>query len=162
MISILTPDGSKGLILRGVLTPAGLKAIEQASITTPSGDKQFWDGAVSGLTVSASREVVQGAQGSGSTIPVSTISTTAIAAGGSAPFTYAWTLISDDGNGGTWGATAPSNATSAFRASLVSPLDASDAVFRCTVTDARGATGSVDVSATARNYGNISGGGIEP
>lgn len=160
MIGVLTPDGPKALILRGVRMPGGNKGIAAGSILTPGGGRQLWDGSVSALTVTATPEIVQGAQGLAASIPVATRSTTASVVGGSPPYTYAWTLLSDDGLGGAWTVLSPDSATAAFRASAIADGAESTATFRCTVTDARGATGTADVTAVARNYGDISRGGI--
>jgi hypothetical protein len=157
MIHGRTSNGAKDLILRGWLGPRGLKGFVQGSITTPIGDKQFWDGTVSSLTPTVDQATVAGAANPGKALPV-TISTSGATvspgSGGTAPYTYAWALVSDDGLGGTWSAVLPTSATSTFRASAVAPGVASDATFRCTVTDARGRTGTVDVTALVVNYGS--------
>lgn len=150
MIHAQTPRGAKDLILRGWKGPRGLKGFVQGRVTTPTGDKQFWDGSVAALSVTVDRQLCQGAQSSPGAAPVVTSSSTATATGGSAPYTYAWTPVSDDGLGGTWSAQQPNAAGTTFHASSV--LDQSVATFRCTATDARGATGTIDVTAVAQNY----------
>lgn len=60
---------------------------------------------------------------------------TATPSGGVAPFTYAWTRVS----GFSSNATAPSSATSSFSRFVNSGENASEE-WRCTVTDALGAT----------------------
>lgn len=68
-------------------------------------------------------------------------------AGGTAPFTYAWT--SSDG---TLGATAPSAASTRFSA-FVEAGDTLSDTFECLVTDAKGQTATVTVLASVSNYG---------
>lgn len=154
-----TPNGSKDLFLRGWLGPRGLKGFTQVRVTTPSGDKQVWDhsGAISGgggMTVTVDPLNVSGALAihSAGLLAVPTSAATVTATGGAEPYTYAWSLVSDDGAGGTWSAIAPTSATTPFLASAVAPGTGSSAIFSCTVTDARGATASVTVGATADNF----------
>lgn len=151
-----TTNGAKNLVLRGWLGPRGRKGFTQGSITTAAGDKQFWDGTAPSFTVTVDRGIVQGAQATSVTSPVVTASVTATASGGSAPYAYAWTLVSDDGLGGTWTAQYPSSAGTTFKASAVPATGSSTATFRCTVTDARGAVQTIDVTAIAQNYGPLS------
>lgn len=153
MISLQTPEGKKNFILRGVRTPDGNKAIESGRITTPDGDLQFWDGTLAALTVSASPTYVQGAVATGSFATITTASTTASVDGGSPPYTYAWSVF--DAGGGSWTPTAPSLATTAFQAVAVDSHEQFTGTMRCTVTDSRGATGTVDVTAFVRNYGAL-------
>lgn len=156
MISILTPDGSKGLVLRGIRTAAGNKAIETGSITTLGGDYTVWDGSVGSLdelTVTAEPPTVQGAMMSPIPALVDTTSAYAIVANGSAPYTYAWTIEDDFGFTG-WQIASPTSLSTFFRHAGTEPGDTPQATMRCTVTDARGATGYVDVTALAYNYGS--------
>jgi hypothetical protein len=152
MISIQTPAGKKGLILRGIMTPSGNKAITSGKITTADGDLQFWDGSVGSLTVSASPPSANGGVAFGSATPITTNVVTASATGGSAPYSYAWAKESGDVG---WTVNSPSSAATSFKAASVSPGAGTTATMRCTVTDARGATGTVDVSVAAYNYGGL-------
>lgn len=153
MIHLRTSGGNKDMILRGWKGPRGLKGFVQARITTPSGDQQFWDNSSSLVSPSVTLspyDVVDGAQVAHvSATPVVTSFCTATASGGSPPYTYAWTHVSDDGLGGVWSALTPSSSSCQFRASAVAPGQESIATFRCTVTDARGATGTADIFADA-------------
>lgn len=154
MISILTPTGSKKLILRGIRTPSGNKAIEAASILAPgSADYQFWDGSLASLAVGASPMFVQGAAASPTFVTINTGATTASVTGGSPPYSYAWTVQNE--GGGSWLITSPSSATTSFQAAAVDTLEQFTGTMRCTVTDSRGATGTVDVTAFVRNYGQL-------
>lgn len=154
MLSILTPDGSKNLILRGIMTETGPKGIAQVSVTDPAGDYQVWDGTLAGLTVAVDDPYVQGSQASDSAVTINTGLTTAVASGGSPPYTYAWTL-EDDGGFAGWSINNPAGAQTSFRGTGVNSGEAWTGEFRCTVTDARGATGTADVTATVRNYGGL-------
>lgn len=154
MLSILTPDGSKNLILRGVMTEAGLKGIAQVSVTDPAGDYQVWDGTLAGLTVTATDPFVQGHVAAGGLATVNTGLTTAAVSGGSPPYTYAWT-IEDDGGFAGWSINNPTGAQTSFRATGVDAGESWTGEFRCTVTDARGATGSCDVTGTVHNFGSL-------
>lgn len=157
MISILTPEGSKNLILRGILTPEGSKAIETGSITTPTGDMTIWDGSVGSLdelAVTATPPSVQGAMASPTLVTVNTEWTEASATGGSAPYSYVWT-VEDDGGFAGWQVVHPNEAETYFRAVGVDAQEIWQATMRCTATDARGATGFVDVTVVAQNYGSL-------
>jgi hypothetical protein len=155
VIHAQTPDGAKDLILRGWKGPRGLKGFTQGRITTPAGDKKIWDGTVStSLVITASPMQVLGAGfvAPGGSVSAQTDSTQASASSsdGTGPFAYVWTKTYDDGAGGTWTITNPNSSSTTFWASAVSSQ--SYATFRCTVTDARGATGTVDVQASVRAY----------
>lgn len=65
---------------------------------------------------------------------------TVTAAGGIAPYTYAWTVVSASQ---TISALSPSSATTRFRGIMTDSV--ATAVGRCLVTDSVGATGIVDV-----------------
>lgn len=153
MIHAQTPRGAKNLILRGIRVGGVNKAIVAGSILDGGTDRQFWDGSVGAtLTVVASPDSVIGAIAVSAGSPsVTTNSTTATASGGSGPYTYAWTLVSADSL--VWTATLPTERTSSFRAADVTAGLDSFASFTCTATDARGATGTVDVGAFVINYG---------
>lgn len=156
MIHGQTPNGAKDLVLRGWLGPRGKKLIVSGRVTTPDGDKQFWDGdpgTLPALAVLASPEIVQGAIALLGAHAVTTVASAVTASGGSEPYTYAWTLLDDDGLGGGWSALSPGAASSQFRASALDADVTSTASFLCTVTDARGATGGASITAVARNYG---------
>lgn len=77
---------------------------------------------------------------------VTTNTVTASVSGGQSPYSYAWSLISNN-NPGTPFATNPANATSAF-----SGLVGGDAVFRVTATDALGSVTSADIFVNFASY----------
>ena len=82
--------------------------------------------------------------GSG-TATVTSGNTLVVPSNGQGPFSYAWAKVS----GTTLTVTGQNSAT--FSASLAANTSAS-AVYRCTVTDANGATCTVDVSVSLTNY----------
>jgi hypothetical protein len=153
VIHAQTSNGKKNLILRGWKGPRGLKGFVQGRVTTAAGDQQFWDGsAPPSPVVTATPESVSGGVSSSTPSAIVTSASVVSVTGGSPPYSYAWALTSDDGAGGTWTAVSPATAGTPFRASAVAGEGTSLAHFRCTVTDARGAVGTADVNATARNY----------
>lgn len=156
-ISILTPEGPKNLILRGIRTPAGNKAVVAGSITAPSGDIAFWDGSVGSLpavSVNVEPPASQGAMATPAMVTVNTEWVTASASGGSVPYGYAWT-VEDDGGFAGWQIVHPDAAETYFRAVGVDAQETWQATMRCTATDARGATGFVDITVVAQNYGSL-------
>lgn len=92
--------------------------------------------------------------GTGRFPTVTTGSTTVGVSGGKAPFAFAWSLVEASG---TWEATSPTAATTAFRCTTAVEDDLQDATFRCTVTDANGKTATVTVTAQAYRYGSNDG-----
>lgn len=82
---------------------------------------------------------------------VTTDSTTAVVSGGFAPYTYAWSLVTN-GGGTASTATNPTSATTAFQKANV-PQDASYTdVWQVTVTDAVGSTATAAASAQFSNF----------
>lgn len=151
MISIQTPAGPKALFLRGIQTPAGKKSIAKASVLTPGGDKIVWDSAtaLTALTVIAQPPYVSGAAATSTPIDITTNATEVQASGGTAPYTYSWA-----GSEPGWTITSPAGRSTSFT-HTADGGGAGTAGFTCTVTDARGATGTVDVTAHAINYGGL-------
>jgi hypothetical protein len=79
--------------------------------------------------------------------PYSTITTgnvSASAAGGTSPYSYAWTKVS----GGGISANSPASSLTSFTATLVAVGENRTATWRCTATDAGGLTGTRDVDVT--------------
>lgn len=98
----------------------------------------------SSLSASASPSIVHGtSMGSGT---VSTNNTTVTPTGGTAPYTYAWTVIEYD-NGVSPTIAGPTSATTGFTQTSVGPGEFYSATFRCTVTDAATNTATADVQA---------------
>jgi hypothetical protein len=71
---------------------------------------------------------------------------TATPTGGLGPFTYAWTLVSNDGVTSP-AATSPTTATTRFTGSATDGHSGT-ATFRCTCTDSLGTTATADVAAS--------------
>ena len=154
MISIQTPSGPVGLILRGIRTPAGNKAIASGKITTPGGSRTFWDGSnVGTISSRSSPTYTRGGAAVPTAVTIVTSPVTVITDGGAAPFTYSWSLASS--SGGTWNVTDPGKVTTSFECFSVAPKENFTATFECVVTDARGATDTATVTAVANNYGGV-------
>lgn len=104
-----------------------------------------------GLMASASPNPVNKTQSTTGGAPVVMLSptTTVTPSGGVPGFTYAWAFVSGDA---AITATAPAAAATAFTAS-VAVDERKTAVFRCTVTDANGATTTVDVDVSLHLVG---------
>lgn len=105
------------------------------------------------LTVSISPAGVLGIANSSASVSVLSNSATATPAGGLAPFTYAWTIISDTNPSGTVSANSATAATSTFTMTNVPAFTTYTAVLRCTVTDAASQTAQDDIPAQFINDG---------
>lgn len=111
------------------------RVIVQGRVIGPDGqDRVFWDPAgVVSFSVNASPSFVSGITfGTG---VATTSSTTANATGGTAPYHYAWTLVSYDHPTTPPGALSASSATTAFRQSNIGIGTDYSATFRVTATD---------------------------
>lgn len=84
-----------------------------------------------------------------------TASVTVTPAGGTSPYSYAWTKVS----GGAISADSASSDTTTFSATGITASEIRSAVFRCTVTDSAGspATTTVDVSVSIGDISGIGG-----
>lgn len=110
----------------------------------------------SALAASASPTSVSGAVSSSTAASVTTDATTATPSAGTSPYTYAWAAA--DGN--TWTINTPTAAKTSFTSPAIAPGVTISAFFRCTVTDAGGATTVTNnVEASATNLGSEGGGG---
>lgn len=78
-------------------------------------------------------------------------STTITPSGGTAPYTYAWTVVSYNA-GVSPTVNLPTAATTAFTQTSMGPGDYFVAVFRCTVTDAALNTVDVDVNGSFYSF----------
>lgn len=104
------------------------------------------------LTVSVAPGSVSGATSGTGT--ATTDPATATPSGGTAPYTYAWSVLSYSA-GVAPTADSPGLATSNFTQTGIAPGEVCSATFRCTVTDANGNTGSDECFAI---WTDISGG----
>lgn len=148
MITLRTPTGDKGAATITVRTPTGDKAVERMVLRTPTGDKDIYVAASVPLVVSASPISAVGSVSTGGIATVTSNDVTVTATGGTAPYSYAWAY---DSGSGTITATSPAAATTRFSGPVASE-SIDDAIFECTVTDARGRTGSVLVGVTLYNF----------
>ena len=73
--------------------------------------------------------------------------------GASGAVTYSWAKKS---GAGFWTISSSKTARTSFAVN-VAPYAVETAVFTCTVKDAAGRTATVDVSASAENYGDLTG-----
>lgn len=99
---------------------------------------------------------VSGTAAFSSVNPMTTDRSVATPTGGLAPFTYAWTILSQTGLSGLT-INSPSSASTTFTASVPSGNNGS-ATFRCTATDALGTTAHDDVTV---GFTKIASGGLE-
>lgn len=116
---------------------------EMRIIDTGGTDRVIYTTA-SALSVSVSDDLVSGLTNSGTAI---TNSTTATASGGTAPYTYAWTLISYSHPSVAPTVQSPTSATTSFVQTSIGTGEYFDAVFRVTATDAATNTATADVQA---------------
>ena len=112
-------------------------------------------GAIAALTASASVDPVIGNDLAGSPSGVVTSqSVTITASGGTAPYTYSWTITSGDVDYGTPTINNPTSATTTFSDTVNDSLSiegASDSIARCRVTDNVAATYDVFVDVQLTN-----------
>ena len=100
------------------------------------------------LTVAANDVSGTGNGSTGATAVTNT--TTAVPSGGTAPFTYAWTLLTNGGGAASY-ATNPSSATTAFVKTGLAQSSSFTDTWRVTVTDANGETATDGVFAVFSN-----------
>lgn len=127
-------------------TGAGLVDAKQAFVRTVDGLKQFFGQ----FALSHSGDVGVVVNGSG-TVYATTQPVTVKVEGAVGAITYAWTKLT----GGAWTINNPAGAETTFSIG-VAPGVKETGTFRCTVTDAAGHSGTVEVTATASNlYGGF-------
>lgn len=127
--------------VRSVVAGPSLKSATLIRLVTTAGVKTLYDetsGGGSSLVLVASPATVGGGS-KGST--VTTVSTTVSVSGGTAPYSYSWTLGALDGVASA-AALSPTAATTQFRGSGVD-AGGGTADFSCAVTDANGLTNGV-------------------
>lgn len=134
--------------VRLVNSSSALHSIKRIRLVTAAGVNTIYDGDGAGsLTLYASPS---SAGGGSKTNIVTTVPVGIGVSGGTAPYTYAWSLSSLSGAGAAT-ALSPTSSTTQFRATSVSP-DGAEADFVCTVTDAAGLTNTIDVPATFSRF----------
>lgn len=124
-----------------VLVPVvfGVRGTEGAPVVTQP--------PVSSVAVTASPGGVNGAASRPGLATVATNETIATATGGAVPYTFLW-----QSQDGAMLPTAATSATTRFTGQVEGGETISD-TFICTVTDAQGQTGAVQVAASVSNYG---------
>jgi hypothetical protein len=157
MIGVQDASGKAGIARVGVQDASGTADIARVSVLLPGGgDYVVFDSAASGgsLSVSVNPPAARGAEGSAADIIVSTNIVSVTATGGAEPYSYAWTQTA--GTPADWSIETPLARTTRFTCVGGVPAGSTlTATFRCTITDARGRAGTVDVEAFATNYGSI-------
>jgi hypothetical protein len=135
----------------GVLRPINLGRIRDASSVLRS----FFGS----ISAALSRESVAGAVNSSLDVSIQTQSVEAQPTGGTAPYSFAWSITGSAG--GTWSITSPTQASTTFVGGPCGPGESFEATFVCTVTDAAGISATTDeVEAIVSNIGfNATGGG---
>lgn len=120
------------------------------------GAKVVFDSASGGgFTVSIDPTLVTGAVAHTDPRTVTTQNALASPTGGAAPFTYSWAQTSGSIN---WSVRTPTGQGTTFSCTSVAADSSETATFEVTVTDARGRTAVASVTASAQNYGGLSGG----
>ncbi len=140
--SVLTPGGMK-VVTRWQGLHLGINRLFRSLRVMSGGTLRQVGSFIPPLTLSVSPDSASGGAFSGQ---VNTSFVTAIAAGGQAPYSYAWTLVSNT-NPGTPAATNPTIATTAFRGFV-----GGEAVFRVAVTDNLGNVQNALVPATFTSF----------
>lgn len=155
MFRLQTPEGPKTYVLRGAQTKRGKKNIAKVSVLDAGLiNRVIWNVATSaGLTVEAFPDQVYGGAARNTTVQITTTTAEARVSGASGAVTYSWAKKS---GAGFWTISSSKTARTSFAVN-VAPYAVETAVFTCTVTDAAGRTATVDVSASAENYGDLTG-----
>jgi hypothetical protein len=144
---VTTRSAAKVHLRKGGVTREVVRAWQRKGGVT----KQFYSSLSSGGSdpgISVSPTFVSGARSSSGSVLVTSRSAAVTVVGGVAPYGYTWAQASGD----PMAATAPTADESAFEAMVASGALAAG-TWTCTVTDAAGKTGSVDVDVSLRNLG---------
>lgn len=140
--SVLTPGGLKE-ITRWQGLHLGINRLFRSLRVMSGGTLRHVGSFIPPLSLSVSPDSASGGAFSGQ---VNTNTVKAIASGGQAPYSYAWSLVSDTAPGTPF-ATSPTGATTAFRGYVEG-----DAQFRVIVTDSLGSTQTALVPATFTSF----------
>lgn len=140
--SVLTPGGMK-VVTRWQGLHLGINRLFRSLRVMDGGALRHVGSFIPPLALSVSPPSAGGGAFSGQ---VTTNTVTAVASGGQAPYSYAWSLVSET-TPGTPFATNPAGATTAFRGFVEG-----DAVFRVTVTDSLGNSQNALVPVTFTSF----------
>lgn len=156
-IKALDATGTLRTIVRGsVMVDGTLRPLKSVRVRDSGGTLRT---VFSGLKVSSN---FTSFTGFGSYEPVISSPTCVVTpTGGTAPYTYAWTLVGTNGLG-LAAIDAPTSASTTFSATSLSDFLPLEATFRCTVTDAGSVVGTIDVRVSFTKFGNFGFGGIAP
>jgi len=151
MIQVRTASGLADLATVKVRDAGGLSAIAAVKVRTASGLDTVWSGVGSTLAAVIAPTAFGGAAGSGS-IAVSSEVVSVSVTGGKAPYTYLWSKVgAPDAN---WTIPFATAFETRFTHAAVPAYDSRTAAFKCTVTDANGATvDSGDCDVSVENFG---------
>lgn len=153
MITLRTPDGDKSPATLTLQTASGQEGVARMVLRTPTGDETIYSVGGMVLTLTPTPLSVTGSGSSDGDLTLVTAQVTVSVSGGTPPYTHAWTFVSGDTG---WVILSPSSASTRFQ-NDVPTLDGKSGTFRDTVTDARGRTGTVDVTAQLFNFGSLGG-----
>lgn len=152
MIRVRSFDSAKPVVAVSFRNAGGLRDVFAVSVRRTDGLKRAFTQSGT-LAVVASPASVSGFAASDFPATITLNITQASPSGGAAPYTYAWTKLSDDG--GTWSIQNATSQATRFVCANVGPGIDYSATFRCTVTDSVGGTGTVDVLANVTNLGSL-------
>jgi len=146
-VSHVKPAGTWKALVTGTAVNVGGVWKDVAEIWTNVAGT--WKLAWSSFTASASDTTPSGsASGPSSSGLVTSNSTTVTPSGGTAPYTYAWTLLGGAATSGPFNPSASTSATTVW-SETIGDLDPDiTEVWRCTVTDDDSNTATVDVTVT--------------
>lgn len=106
------------------------------------------------MTASAYPATVNGAAATSSTVTILTSFTLATPSGGTAPYSYAWSLVTS--SGGTWSIGHSTLSETQFVCAGVADGAGYTADFKCQVTDSDGHSAFTNtVTATVTNFGSF-------